>query len=128
MSELHVTFDGNPHVFAPSASVRIGRSADNDIVVSDPTVSRRHAQVTWQATGWTWQNAGQAPTFLNGQPVASFGIGQPVEVRLGSPQGPAIRLQPAMAQQGPVKTELAAGVRPQDSPFAATPGLPPAAA
>jgi RsiW-degrading membrane proteinase PrsW (M82 family) len=128
MSELHVTFDGHLTIFGPGHTVRVGRSADNDIVVADPTVSRRHAQVTWQSTGWTWQNAGQAPTFLNGQPVASFGIGQPVEVRLGSPQGPAVRLQPATAQQGPVKTELAANVRPQDSPFAATPGMPAAAA
>jgi RsiW-degrading membrane proteinase PrsW (M82 family) len=117
MSELHVTFDGHLHVFAPGATIRVGRSGDNDVVIADPTVSRQHAHVSWQASGWTWQNEGQAPTFLDGQPVRSFVISQPVQVNLGSPQGPALRLQVAGAQQGPVRTQLAA-----------TPGAPAAPA
>ena len=108
MSELQLSYDGRQHSFAPGAIVRIGRSSDNDIVVSDPTVSRRHAQLSWESTGWVWQNAGQAPTFLAGQPVSRFNVGPATEVFLASPQGPVIRLQVAdSARGGPQPTEVA---------------------
>ncbi len=111
MSTLQVTFNGQNFTFAPGATVRIGRSSDNDIVVNDPTVSRRHAQIGWEASGWVWQNAGQAPTFLAGQPVAQFAVGQQVDVNLAAPQGPSLRLATAAdyGMPGPGGTELAAG-------------------
>ena len=110
MSALQVTYDGRNYTFAPGTTVRIGRSSENDIVVNDPTVSRRHAQLSWEAAGWVWQNSGQAPTFLAGQPVAQFAVGPQVDVCLAAPQGPALRLEAAPAHgSGPQKTELAAG-------------------
>src|SRR5216684_7389508 len=109
MSELQVTFNGRRYSFQPGTTVWIGRSSDNDVIVSDPTVSRRHAQLTWEATGWVWQNAGQAATFFGGQPAARFGIAQLVEVSLASPHGPVLRLESAPAPgQAPMRTELAA--------------------
>jgi RsiW-degrading membrane proteinase PrsW (M82 family) len=111
MSELQLNHDGRPYSFTPGTIVRIGRSSDNDVVVSDPTVSRRHAQLSWESTGWVWQNAGQAPTFLGGQPVARFNVGPATEVALASPQGPVIRLQVAEAHAVPQRTEIA-GVGP----------------
>ena len=103
MSELQVTFNGRRYTFQPGTTVWIGRSSDNDVVVSDPTVSRRHAQLTWEAVGWVWQNAGQAATFYGGQPAARFGIGPLAEVALASPQGPVLRLESAALRgQAPV--------------------------
>jgi RsiW-degrading membrane proteinase PrsW (M82 family) len=111
MSELQVTFNGRRYTFQPGTTVWIGRSSDNDVVVTDPTVSRRHAQLSWEATGWAWQNVGQAATFFGGQPAARFGIVQPVEVSLASPQGPVLRLESApLRGQAPAPTELAAAV------------------
>ncbi|HXL17271.1 MAG TPA: FHA domain-containing protein, partial [Streptosporangiaceae bacterium] len=92
MSTLQVTFNGRIFSFAPGTIVRIGRSSENDIVVNEPTVSRRHAQLSFEASGWVWQNSGQAPTFLAGQPVAQFAVGQQVDVCLASPQGPSLQL------------------------------------
>ena len=113
MSELQVTFNGRRYTFQPGTTVWIGRSSDNDVVVSDPTVSRRHAQLTWEAVGWVWQNAGQAATFYGGQPAARFGIGPLAEVALASPQGPVLRLESvALRGQAPMPTELAAAVGP----------------
>jgi RsiW-degrading membrane proteinase PrsW (M82 family) len=111
MSTLQVTFNGQNFTFAPGTIVRIGRSSENDIVVNEPTVSRRHAQLAWEAAGWVWQNAGQAPTFLAGQPVAQFAVGQQVDVNLASPRGPAMRLATTAdySAGGPGETELAAG-------------------
>ncbi len=110
MSTLQVTLNGQNFTFAPGTIVRIGRSSENDIVVNEPTVSRRHAQLSWEASGWVWHNSGQAPTFLAGQPVAQFAVGQQVDVNLASPQGPALRLSTAAnyGTGGPGGTELAA--------------------
>jgi len=111
MSTLQVTFNGRIFSFAPGTIVRIGRSSENDIVVNEPTVSRRHAQLSFEASGWVWQNSGQAPTFLAGQPVAQFAVGQQVDVCLASPQGPSLQLATAASHgqgaPGPGGTELA---------------------
>jgi RsiW-degrading membrane proteinase PrsW (M82 family) len=138
MSELLITVGGGQYRYGPGI-VRIGRSSENDIVISDPTVSRRHAQISWEADGWTWQNLGQAPTFLGGQPVARFVVANVVDVSLASPHGPTIRLQlvPDAAQPGaaPVRADLGAGALPaaaaspwRPAPPAAGPPSPAAAA
>jgi len=114
MSTLQVTFNGRIFTFAPGTIVRIGRSSENDIVVKEPTVSRRHARLSFEPSGWVWQNLGQAPTFLAGQPVARFAVGQQVDVYLAAPNGPALLLSAAASYgqgvpQGPGGTELAVG-------------------
>lgn len=101
MSTLQVTYEGRSYTFAPGTTVRIGRSSENDIVISDPTVSRRHAQLSWDASGWVWQNAGQAPTFLAGQPVTQFSVGQQAVVNLAWPEGPLLQLTSAVAESDP---------------------------
>ena len=51
--------------------IRLGRSLDNDIVLTDRRVSRFHAQVQWQRTGWVVQDLGSTNgTFLGEQRVA----------------------------------------------------------
>ncbi len=109
MSELQLTYDGRQYSFSPGAIVRLGRSSDNDVVISDPTVSRHHAQLSWESAGWVWHNAGQAPSFLAGQPVSSFAVGPLVDVYLASPAGPAVRLQVSSAPAGGQQATEAAG-------------------
>ncbi|MEV7282545.1 FHA domain-containing protein [Streptomyces sp. NPDC093111] len=55
----------------PTRSVRIGRAPDNDLVVDDLTVSRRHAELQAAPDGTYWiQDLGSHNgTFLNGSPV-----------------------------------------------------------
>jgi RsiW-degrading membrane proteinase PrsW (M82 family) len=128
---LQVTFNGRVFTFAADATVRVGRSAENDIVVNDPTVSRRHAQLSLEAAGWVWRNIGQAPTFVGGQPVAQFTVGQRSDVRLAAPQGPALDLVTTagdpLSSEGP-----ADGLVPQGGPADGLvppqgyPGQPPA--
>src|SRR5258708_19119696 len=88
-----------------------GGTRKNTSGVNGPPVSRRHAQLSFQASGWVWQNSGQAPTFLAGQPVAQFAVGQQVDVCLASPQGPSLQLATAASHgqgaPGPGGTELA---------------------
>ncbi|MEV5974066.1 FHA domain-containing protein [Streptomyces sp. NPDC051921] len=56
----------------PAHSVRIGRAADNDLVVDDLTVSRRHAELRAEPDGTYWIHdlGSHNGTFLNGRPIA----------------------------------------------------------
>jgi RsiW-degrading membrane proteinase PrsW (M82 family) len=121
MNELQVTFDGRTYTFQPGQTVLIGRLSDNSIVVSDPTVSRRHAQLTWGPVGWIFENLGQARAFQHGQEVKQVIVRKPIELSLASPQGPVVRLEPldaAGSQPAPQATPQAApsGASPADSP------------
>ena len=92
MNELHVTFDGRSYAFQPGQTVLIGRLPDNSIVISDPTVSRRHAQLTWGPAGWLFETVGQARAFQHAQEVQQVIVRTPIELSLASPQGPMLRL------------------------------------
>jgi RsiW-degrading membrane proteinase PrsW (M82 family) len=91
--ELHLQIDGQSYVFQPADLVRIGRSPDNDVLVGEPTVSRQHARMVWADGGWIFESIGQAATLLNGQPVTRLAVTQPVELALGSAQGPVLRIE-----------------------------------
>ena len=96
MNELQVSWDGQRYTFEQGQTVRIGRSADNDVVVSDPTVSRQHAQLAWGPDGWVFEGLGRAGTFLRGGVVTRLLVAEPVELTLASPDGPVNR--PILAQ------------------------------
>jgi hypothetical protein len=52
-------------------AITLGRHADNTIVLSDPQVSRHHASITWQPSGYVVQDLNSANgTFINEQPVS----------------------------------------------------------
>ncbi|MEV6114454.1 FHA domain-containing protein [Streptomyces sp. NPDC052109] len=61
----------------PARTVRIGRAADNDLVVDDLIVSRRHAELRAHADG-TYEIVDLGShngTYLNGRPVARAPLG-----------------------------------------------------
>jgi RsiW-degrading membrane proteinase PrsW (M82 family) len=120
MSELHVTFDGRSYAFQPGQTVHIGRLPDNSIVVNDPTVSRRHAQLTWGPVGWLFKSLGQARAFQNGQQVNQVVVKTPIELSLVSPQGPVVRLEPQDAGGAPATFPG----RPQAAPLGAPSAAP----
>ena len=95
MNELHVSYEGRQYRFEGGQTVRIGRSTDNDVVVSDPTVSRQHARLAWGADGWVLEGLGRAGTYLAGSLVTRLPLAGPVELSLASPHGPVVRLEPA---------------------------------
>ena len=124
MNELQVSCDGQRYSFEQDQTVRIGRSTDNDVVVSDPTVSRQHARMAWSPDGWLYEGLGRAGTFLRGNAVASLLVAEPVELALASPHGPVVRLEPSPPASPALPPAAAGHVVP---PPAAGPPLPPAA-
>jgi len=108
VNELQVSCEGHRYSFEQDQVIRIGRSTDNDVVVSDPTVSRQHARLAFGPNGWMFEGLGRAGTFQRGSAVTRLLLREPVELALASPQGPVIRFEPP----GPA------------SPAAADPGEP----
>lgn len=54
---LRYVLDGEDHVFPLTGSrVRLGRGSDNDVVLSDVSVSRYHAELLREADGWHVQD------------------------------------------------------------------------
>src|SRR5260221_14529380 len=86
-------------MFEPGQTIRIGRSPDNAVVVSDPSVSRDHARIRWQPDGWILDDLGKGRTFVGGLPVASVSVQQALEVTLATPSGPGLRIEPAPATE-----------------------------
>ncbi len=54
----------------PDQAVRLGRASENDIVIDDPKISRNHAELGWNGTGFSLLDLSSANgTFVNGQRV-----------------------------------------------------------
>ena len=78
--------DRGPGVAPLSATtVRIGRAPENDIVVSDPTASREHAEIRNVAGGYRIVDLDSSHgTFVNGQRVTDAALSDGDVVRVGS--------------------------------------------
>lgn len=121
MNEVEVSYAGQRYSFEPGKTVRIGRGTDNDVVVSDPTVSRQHAHLGYGPDGWVFEGEGRAGTFLRGATVTRLVLRDAVELALASPQGPVVRIEPV-----PPPTHAATSVLDMGTVRGAPP--PPAAA
>jgi RsiW-degrading membrane proteinase PrsW (M82 family) len=97
MSDIRVVYGGRAYEFAPGTTVTIGRAAENAVVVDDPTVSREHAQLTFGPDGWLIADVGRGLTFFDGRAVGRAVITGPMDIRLASPAGPLLHLEPAGA-------------------------------
>jgi len=97
---LTLSLDGKDRTVRPGQTVRIGRSPDNDLVTSAPTVSRQHAVISWGAEGWEFANTGSAATFHNGRQVTRMIVDRPLDLVLGSADGPVLRLAPPVPAAG----------------------------
>jgi hypothetical protein len=101
--------------------VTIGRDITNDITINDPEVSRHHARLTRQASGYVMEDLGSTNgTFVNGQrlsgarplqPGETIGLGETVTLAyeataFASAMPPAPPPQPVSSypQQPPVPT------------------------
>jgi RsiW-degrading membrane proteinase PrsW (M82 family) len=126
VNEVEVRYEGRRYSFGPGATVRIGRSPDNDVVVSDPAVSRQHAHLGYGPDGWVFEGDGRAGTFLRGATVTRLVVRDPVELALASPQGPVLRIGPALPPTGAPTSVLDMGTaRDAPSPPAVAAPVPP---
>jgi RsiW-degrading membrane proteinase PrsW (M82 family) len=118
--EVRLSLEGKDLTARPGESVRIGRSPDNDLVTEVPFVSRQHAVLRPGAAGWEFENVGSSSTLLSGEEVTRVTVDRPLDLVLGSADGPVLHLEPLAA---PAVTRLEA---PPAPPAPAAPP-PPAA-
>jgi hypothetical protein len=74
-----------PQVSLVSSPVRVGRAADNDLVLTDPEVSRHHARLEPDGQGWRTIDLGSTNgTWVNGVRLNAGAIAVGDEVAFGS--------------------------------------------
>ncbi|MGV9740217.1 FHA domain-containing protein [Nocardia farcinica] len=101
---ITVRHDGTERVFDSSQLVTLGRAPEVTLFVDSPLVSRVHATLTWQGSGWVLTDNGSTNgVFVDArrltQPVS---IDRPTQVRLGDAiNGPLLHLLPAAPAQRP---------------------------
>lgn len=77
--------DGARHTFHLDHAVTVGRDPACDVLLSSPTVSRRHALVFPDVEGWTVRDLGSGNgTFLDGRRVDEAPLPSGTAVRFGS--------------------------------------------
>ncbi len=97
MPDLEVATSEGTYAFSEGDVVTIGRRDDNRVIVADPTVSRQHAVVRFEAEGWVLEDLTGGRTFLDGEPVARVVLTGAVRLALSSPTGPFLTLTAAPA-------------------------------
>ena len=129
MLQLRTRVDGREFLLdlASSTEVRLGRGVDNDLILPDPSVSRRHAVVRRYGEDWVIRDLGSTNgLLLNGTPVATarvragdrLGVGAvEVEVADARPTDPMELDDPPETASGAVSEplELEAGEPPREA-------------
>lgn len=92
--EVRLSLAGRDVIVRAGQQARIGRSPDNDLVAVEPSVSRQHGVLHETPLGWVFENTGSARTFLNGRQVTRVAVERPLDVTLGSVDGPVLHIAP----------------------------------
>lgn len=118
MQTLRVDVSGRALSFPPDKIVRIGRSIDADVVLASTSVSRAHAELRPDPSGWKLVDVGSAGgTYVDGNRVSEVPLRGATQIQLG-PAGPGSTITVTL-DDAPV----AAGAPPAQAP---APPPPPA--
>lgn len=90
---LEVRVPGQPEPLRFTGAFRIGRDEGNDVVVDDPIVSERHAEVVFEDDAWWIRDLGSTNgLFLRGSRIDRVPVAEAAELRLG-PGGPVLQFR-----------------------------------
>jgi len=76
--------------FTGATTITVGREAGCDVEISDPYVSRLHAELVWRGEEWILISKGRNGVLVGSQPVVEAPLADETQFRLGS-LGPALR-------------------------------------
>jgi RsiW-degrading membrane proteinase PrsW (M82 family) len=110
--EVRLSLEGKDLTVRPGEAVRIGRAPDNDLVTEVPFVSRQHAVLRVGAGGWEFENVGSSSTLLGGEQVTRVAVDRPLDLVLGSADGPVLHVEPLAAAPAPALTRMEAPAAP----------------
>ena len=82
---INVECGGSSYSFQPGQTVSLGRDTTCDVVTANPTVSRHHATLRHDGSGWLLEDTGSASgTFVGGKRVTSERLSGSTAAWLGS--------------------------------------------
>lgn len=85
--------------FENRSYIKIGRAADNDVILANSLVSRRHIELKYAFSLWKLENVGANGIFLDGQQVELGWVRtNGTEIRVGQ-SGPILKLWPDTSQE-----------------------------
>lgn len=91
--EIHIELPGGAGQRAFSETVRLGRTADNDITIDDEFVSSAHLELRRTDSGWELVDLGSRNgTFVEGERIRSRPLQHETLIRLGHPGGLEVRV------------------------------------
>lgn len=93
--------------FSGRSSISIGRGDENDVVISDPHVSRTHVKLVEQDGAWTLHSSGRHGTLLNDRLITQAEFAETTVFRLGA-GGPLLRFEPRASE--PHRSETIDGI------------------
>lgn len=97
---LTVSFTGK-EVGQFTQKFRIGRSKECEVSISNAYISRVHAEVAPQDTGWIIRDLGSSNgLYYDGRRVSELAFTTPVAVRFGE-EGPELSLEPSPPERAP---------------------------
>ncbi len=71
--------------------IRIGRASDNDVIIYSAVVSRYHAELWEDPSGWIIINFGANGTYVDDEPIIQISVINGMIIRLGN-SGPKIKV------------------------------------
>ncbi|MDH5288392.1 MAG: FHA domain-containing protein, partial [Acidimicrobiia bacterium] len=96
MHDLEITWPGGQARFSPGDSpVTVGRSPDAAVILTDPSVSRRHIEFVWNGTAWTASDSSTHGSFdpIGVRLAPTWTVGTDTAVRLGGVEGVELRIE-----------------------------------
>ena len=105
--------------FETETLVKIGRAADNHVVLYSAVVSRHHLEIRRGESGWEAVNVGANGTYINGQAITKIAVIDGMVIRLAS-SGPKLQIhiepEQSAAKRHLAKLQKASMTPPQDPP------------
>ncbi len=102
--------------FETTATIRIGRSTDNEVVLYSAVVSRHHLEIRYEQNHWEIVNLGTNGTYVDGKLISQKQATDGMTIRLAS-SGPTIKIN-LSPEESSVKRQLAQINQSHSSPSA----------
>ena len=72
-TDAFLIVQGRHHILLDRPITRIGRRADNDLILDSPSISRQHAQIRWRQNYFVLYDVStHGQTIVNGSPVQEY--------------------------------------------------------
>lgn len=85
-------------LFDSETLVRLGRGAQNDVILYSAVVSRRHAELQQQDSRWELINFGANGTYVDGKSVSQVPVNDGMVIRLGE-SGPKLLIRLGLSER-----------------------------